>query len=99
MKYMLQNEGMYIERLGTDQMRAFEFYDFWDQYVGSYGLETNYESTTQTSTAGKDFVALAVGFGVDENGDEVISKLNYIILTKDGQQKKISDYYPNYTEK
>ena len=51
------------------------------------------------SEPGKDHVALAVGWGVDENGAEVISKLNYVILTKDGQMKKISDYYPNYTEK
>lgn len=99
MKYTLQNDGMYLNQLGSSDMKAYQFYDHWDSFVGSYGLETNYSQTTQVSEAGKDFVALAVGFGVDENGDEVISKLNYIILTKDGQQKKISDYYPNYTEK
>lgn len=100
MKYTLNDDdGMYLNRLGTDQMRAFEFYNHWDNFVGSLGLETNYQTVTETSVAGKDCVALAVGFGRDENGDEVISKLQYVILTKDGQQKKISDYYPTYTEK
>ena len=100
MKYTLNGEeNMYLYRLGTDEMRAFEFYNHWDNFVGELGLETNYESVTLTSTAGEDCVALAVGFGKNEDGDEVISKLKYIILTKDGQQKKISDYYPNYVEK
>lgn len=99
MKYTLQNDGMYLDRLGKTDMKAYQFYDHWDEFVGSYGLETNYESTTQVSEAGKDYVALAVGFGVDENGDEVISSLKYVILTKDGEQKKISDYYPAYNEK
>ena len=80
-------------------MKAYQFYEHWDSFVGTNGLNTNYESTTATSDPGKDSVALAVGFGKDENGDEVISKLQYVILTKDGQQKKISDYYPNYVEK
>jgi hypothetical protein len=80
-------------------MRAFEFYDHWDQFVGMNGLETNYQSVTEVSDPGKDHVALAVAWGRDENGAEVISKLEYVILTKDGQQKLISDYYPNYVEK
>lgn len=99
MKYTLQDDGMYLSSLGSTDMKAYQFYEHWDSFVGSYGLETNYSQTTQVSEPGKDYVALAVGFGVDENGDEVISKLEYIILTKDGQQKKISDYYPNYVEK
>lgn len=102
MKYCLMDDGssnMYLSKLGTSEMKAYQFYDHWDNFVGTLGLETNYESTTQTSVAGKDSVALAVGFGKDENGDEEISKLQYVILTKDGQQKKISDYYPNYVEK
>jgi hypothetical protein len=90
---------MYLYRLGTSDMRAFEFYNHWDNFVGLNGLETNYETVTEISEPGKDHVALAVGFGQDENGEEVISALEYIILTKDGQQKKISDYYPSYTEK
>lgn len=100
-KYTLSNDdnNMYLYRLGTSDMRAYEFYDYWDSFVGEYGLETNYESTTMVSDPGRDHVALAVGWGVDENGAEVISKLYYVILTKDGQMKKISDYYPNYTEK
>lgn len=99
-KYTLNCEdNMYLFRLGTDQMRAFEFYDHWDNFVGTNGLETNYESVTEVSEPGKDHVALAVAWGRDENGAEVISKLEYVILTKDGEQKLISDYYPNYVEK
>lgn len=99
-KYTLNNnDNMYLYRLGTSEMRAFEFYDHWDQFVGMNGLETNYESVTEVSEPGKDHVALAVAWGRDENGAEVISKLEYVILTKDGQQKLISDYYPNYVEK
>ncbi len=99
-KYTLNNDdNMYLYRLGTSEMRAFEFYDHWDQFVGMNGLETNYESVTEVSEPGKDHVALAVAWGRDENGAEVISKLKYVILTKDGQQKLISDYYPNYVEK
>jgi hypothetical protein len=99
-KYTLNNDdNMYLYRLGTSEMRAFEFYDHWDQFVGMNGLETNYQSVTEVSDPGKDHVALAVAWGRDENGAEVISKLEYVILTKDGQQKLISDYYPNYVEK
>ena len=99
-KYTLNNEdNMYLYRLGTDEMRAFEFYDHWDNFVGLNGLETNYESVTEVSVPGSDHVALAVAWGRDKNGAEVISKLEYVILTKDGQAKKISDYYPNYVEK
>ena len=91
-KYTLNNDdNMYLYRLGTDEMRAFEFYNHWDQFVGMNGLETNYESVTEVSEPGKDHVALAVAWGRDENGAEVISKLKYVILTKDGQQKLISD--------
>lgn len=99
-KYTLNNnDNMYLYRLGTDEMRAYEFYDHWDNFVGLNGLETNYESVTEVSEPGSDHVALAVAWGRDDNGDEVISKLEYVILTKDGQAKKISDYYPNYVEK
>ena len=99
-KYTLNNEdNMYLYRLGTEDMRAFEFYDHWDNFVGLNGLETNYESVTEVSDPGSDHVALAVAWGRDENGAEVISKLEYVILTKDGQAKKLSDYYPNYVEK
>lgn len=100
-KYMLgtNDDNMYLYRLGTDDMRAYEFYDHWYNYVGELGLETNYESTSQTSVPGEDSVALAVAWGQNEDGSEAISDLFYVILTKDGEAKKISDYYPNYTEK
>lgn len=101
-KYTLQCDNdnpMYLYRLGTNDMRAFEFYDHWYQFVGSYGLETNSMTSYQQSEAGQDYVALAVGWGRDADGNEVISKLFYYILTKDGEVKKISDYYPSYTEK
>lgn len=99
-KYTLNNDdNMYLYRLGTDEMRAFEFYDHWDNFVGLNGLETNYESVTEVSEPGSDHVALALAWGRDENGAEVISTLEYVILTKDGQAKKLSDYYPSYTEK
>lgn len=88
----------YLYRLGTGDMTAKEFYTYWDSQVGSYGLETNYEAVTETSAAGEDHLAAAVAWGRNEDGSEAISKLEYVILTKDGEVKKISDYYPNFVE-
>lgn len=98
-KYTLNcDDNMYLPRLGTDEMRTYEFYDHWYSFVYSYGLETSHDSVTHVSEPAKDHVALAVSWGKDAGGRDVISDLEYIILTKDGQQKKISSYYPSYTE-
>lgn len=88
----------YLYRLGTSEMTAKEFYSYWDNQIGAYGLETNYESVTQTSSADEDHLAAAIAWGRNEDGSEAISKLEYVILTKEGEVKKLSDYYPNYVE-
>ena len=99
-KYTLNCEdNMYLYRLGTDEMRAYEFYDHWYNFVYGYGLESNADDVVHVSEPDKDHVALAVSWGEDADGNEVLSGLEYIILTKDGVQKKISSYYPSYTEK
>ena len=90
---------MYLYRLGTDEMRAYEFYDHWYNFVYGYGLESNADDVVHVSEPDKDHVALAVSWGEDADGNEVLSGLEYIILTKDGEQKKISSYYPSYMEK
>ena len=99
-KYTLNcDDNMFLARLGTDEMRAYEFYNHWDSFVTSYGLETSYDSVSATSVPDEDHVALAVSWGKNADGKDVVSNLEYMILTKDGQQKKISDYYPSYTER
>ena len=99
-KYTLNSDdNMYLRRLGTDDMRAYEFYDHWYNFVYGYGIESQADGVTHTSVPDKDHVALAVSWGENAEGREVISELEYVILTKDGQQKMISSYYPSYTEK
>lgn len=99
-KYTLNcDDNMFLARLGTGDMRAYEFYNHWDSFVTAYGLETSYDSVTATSVPDEDHVALAVSWGKNAEDKDVVSGLEYIILTKDGQMMKISDYYPSYIEK
>ena len=100
-KYVGDEATLYIDRLGPDKMRAYEFYDHWDNWIYISGLlvagcDGNY---VETASADKDQLALCVPLGVDAGGKEVVGKMSYAILTKDGEIKHISDYYPNYTEK
>lgn len=99
-KYTLNcDDNMFLARLGTGDMRAYEFYNHWDSFVTAYGLETSYDSVKATSVPDEDHVALAVSWGKNAEDKDVVSGLEYIILTKDGQMMKISDYYPSYIEK
>ncbi len=99
-RYTLNDEDeMKLAYLGGDYYRAFEFYNHWDNFVVELGLWSYGESSYATCESGKICVALCAGWGRDENGNEVISKLEYVILTPEGEMKKIKDYYPNYVEK
>ena len=93
---------------GPSDMRAFEFYDHWYTKVGdpSYGgltASTGYLGSpyvTEIENAGKDHLAGCVAFGENEDGTQAISKLFYWILPGDGSEpRKLSWYFPNYTEK
>ena len=89
-------------------MRAFEFYDHWYTKVGdpNYGglnASTGYLGSpyvTDEQNAGKTHLAGCVAFGENEDGTQSISKLFYWILPEDGSEpRKLSWYFPNYTEK
>lgn len=93
---------------GSSEMRAFEFYNHWFTKVGdpSYGglnASTGYLGSpyvTNVENAGKDHLAGCVAFGEDEDGNPVTSKLFYWILPGDGSEpRKLSWYFPSYTEK
>lgn len=93
---------------GPSGMRAFEFYNHWYTKVGdpNYGglnassgyLGSPYK--TLPANAGKTHLAGCVAFGENEDGTQSISKLFYWILPADGSEpRKLSWYFPNYTEK
>ena len=93
---------------GPSDMRAFEFYNHWYTKVGdpSYGglnASTGYLGSpyvTDVENAGKDHLAGCVAFGENEDGTQAISKLFYWILPGDGSEpRKLSWYFPSYTEK
>lgn len=93
---------------GESEMRAFEFYDHWFNKVGdpNYGglnASTGYLGSPVTSLpdhAGQDHLAACVAFGENEDGTQSISKLFYWILPGDGSEpRKLSWYFPGYTEK
>lgn len=93
---------------GPSDMRAFEFYDHWYTKVGdpNYGglsASTGYLGSpyiTELENAGKTHLAGCVAFGENEDGTQSISKLFYWILPADGSEpRKLSWYFPNYTEK
>lgn len=99
-KRFIGDEGtLYMDRLGTDNMYAYEFYNHWDTWIYAHGIISQTEVHTETIAADKDIIALCVPLGIDENGHEVVGKMQYCILTKEGQKKYISDYYPAYVEK
>lgn len=93
---------------GSSEMRAFEFYNHWFQKVGdpNYGgliASTGYLGSpclTEKEHAGKTYLAGCVAFGENEDGTQSISKLFYWILPGDGSEpRKLSWYFPTYTEK
>lgn len=93
---------------GSSDMRAFEFYNHWLSKVGdpNYGglvASTGYLGSpyvTDPANAGKTHLAGCVAFGENEDGTQSISKLFYWILPADGSEpRKISWYFPSYTEK
>ena len=93
---------------GASDMRAFEFYNHWLSKVGdpNYGgliASTGYLGSpyvTDPANAGKTHLAGCVAFGENEDGTQSISKLFYWILPADGSEpRKISWYFPSYTEK
>ena len=93
---------------GDSEMRAYEFYDHWFQKVGdpNYGgltASSGYLGSpyvTDLENVGKTHLAGCVAFGQNEDGTQSISKLFYWILPADGSEpRKLSWYFPNYTEK
>ena len=93
---------------GASEMRAFEFYNHWLTKVGdpNYGgltASTGYLGSpynTDPDNAGKTHLAGCVAFGENEDGTQSISKLFYWILPADGSEpRKLSWYFPSYTEK
>lgn len=93
---------------GSSEMRAFEFYNHWYTKVGdpNYGglvASTGYLGSPVKSleeNSGKDHLAGCVAFGENEDGTQSISNLFYWILPGDGSEpRKLSWYFPNYTEK
>ena len=93
---------------GPSGLRAFEFYNHWYTKVGdpNYGglnASTGYLGSpyvTDKENAGKTHLAGCVAFGENEDGTQSISKLFYWILPADGSEpRKLSWYFPNYTEK
>lgn len=89
---------LYINRLGTDQMLAYEFYEHWDGWIYTHGVLSAEEEKEVVVSAEVDNVALCVPLGL-KDGKEVVGKMSYAILTKEGKLKLISDYYPAYIEK
>ena len=93
---------------GPSGLRAFEFYNHWytkvgDPYYGGLNASTGYLGSpydTDKENAGKTHLAGCVAFGENEDGTQSISKLFYWILPADGSEpRKLSWYFPNYTEK
>lgn len=89
---------------GTSELRAYEFYNHWLTKAGDGLLATTgylaYPVVTAKENAGKIHLAGAVAFGQNEDGTQSISKLFYWILPADGSEpRKISWYFPGYTEK
>ena len=66
-------------------------------YSSCNALDTVSCYNTVHTDPGRNCVAGVVGFGMD-GIEEVISPLNYIVLTADGRALKISDIFPNYVE-
>lgn len=110
-RYLVEcSDYLYLDRLpdspgGTAGMRAFEFYDYWYNYVGTLGLEDSdgyhsYAEVTDPEKAGIDHLAACVAFGLNTDGTQAISKLFYLLLPGDGSQpRKLSWYFPSYVEK
>ena len=74
-----------------------------DPSYGGLTASTGYLGSpyvTEIENAGKDHLAGCVAFGENEDGTQAISKLFYWILPGDGSEpRKLSWYFPNYTEK
>ena len=97
-RYVGDDATLYINRLGTDQMMPFEFYNHWDGWIYAHGILTAEEEKVEVVSADVDNVALCVPLGLMD-GKEKVGKMSYAILTKEGEQKLISTYYPGYNEK
>jgi hypothetical protein len=97
-RFVGDDPTLYMSRLGTDEMMAYEFYEHWDGWIYTHGILTAEDETEVVVKADVDNVALCVPLGL-KDGKEVVGKMGYAILTKEGELKLISDYYPAYIEK
>lgn len=105
MKYMTAGTGaayLGLAFLGNeDEMSAEEMYAAWKTGCAEYGLQTNSISTSQPmelhATATSPMVALALAYGRDSDGREVVSDLSYLIYDGGDDIKTLSDYYPSYS--
>lgn len=97
-RYVGNENSLYLHRLGGNEMFAYEFYEHWDNWIYQSGILTAEEEKTIVVSAEEDNIALCVPLGL-KDGKECVGKMSYAILTKEGELKLISDYYPGYTEK
>lgn len=107
MKYMtggVDVPGLGLSLLGDeDEMSGEEMYATWQLYCAEYGLQTNSISTSQPmelhGTAKEPTVALALAYGRDASGREVVSDLAYLIYDGGDDIKTLADYYASYSGK
>ena len=105
MKYMTGDSdvpGLGLTLLGDeDEMSGEEMYAQWKLYCAEYGLNTNSMTTASPmplyGTAGKPEVALAIAYGRDANGREVLSDMAYVIYDGGDDIKTLHDFYPSYS--
>ena len=102
MRYVVSDDSAFalnyfLSETNYNYYRDKEYYQKWYTYVSQLGLPTDSESIVIHTDPGRNCVAGVVGFGMD-GIEEVISPLNYIVLTADGRALKISDIFPNYVE-
>lgn len=105
MKYMTADSSttaLALKYLGDeDEFTAEDFYRQWKLYVAEYGLSTSSTSTSNAmampGTSSNPYVALAISYGRDANGQEVMSDLAYVIYDGGDKVKSLVDYYPSYT--
>ncbi|MBE6231128.1 MAG: hypothetical protein E7117_02025 [Bacteroidales bacterium] len=102
MRYVVSDDSAFalnyfLSETNYNYYRDKEYYQKWYTYVSQQGLPTDSESIVIHTEPGQNCVAGVVGFGMD-GIEEVITPLNYIVLTADGRALKISDIFPNYVE-
>lgn len=105
MKYMTGDSStpaLALQFLGDeDEFYAEDFIAQWKLYVAEYGLSTQSTSTSSAmpmpGTPSNPYVALAISYGRDTNGQEVMSDLAYVIYDGGDDVKTLRDYYPSYT--